>query len=90
MNIEKTFRDSYQYILASVISIAFFWLLIVLVRKEVPEQNSALLNISIGALIGSYSTIIGYFYGSSKSSAAKDETLSKIVGGDKKEKEEVK
>jgi hypothetical protein len=74
----KTLKDGYQYILGIVIVIAFFWLLIVLVRREIPETNGTLLNVTIGALIGAFTTVVGYFYGSSKGSAEKNELIAKI------------
>lgn len=74
----KNLKDSFQYILAIVICIAFFWLVIVLVRKEIPQENSALLNITVGALIGSFTTIVSYYFGSSRSSASKDDIIKEL------------
>lgn len=72
-------KDIYQYALASLIIAGFFVLLIALVYTTVPETNKDLLNLVVGALIGSFATIVGYFFGSSSSSAKKDETISNIV-----------
>jgi len=72
-------KDVFQYILAGLIIVGFFILLIVLVYTTVPEQNKDLLNLVVGALIGSFATIVSYFFGSSSSSAKKDETLSNIA-----------
>jgi heme O synthase-like polyprenyltransferase len=49
----------------------------VLVYTQVPEPNKDLLNLVVGALIGSFATVVGYFYGSSAGSAAKTELMSK-------------
>jgi len=73
------FKDSFQYILGGLISIGFFVLLYFLIFKSVPDQNKDLLNLVVGALIGSFSTIVGYFYGSSKGSAEKNELLKNMV-----------
>ena len=81
----KTLKDSYQYILGIAIIIAFFWLLVVLVKRPVPEGNDTLLNVTIGALIGAFTTVVGYFYGSSKGSADKNELIAKANDAIKEE-----
>jgi drug/metabolite transporter (DMT)-like permease len=70
-------KDIFQYILGALIVIGFFLLLYLLVGAEVPETNKDLLNLVVGALIGSFATVVGYFYGSSKGSSDKDELLRK-------------
>jgi drug/metabolite transporter (DMT)-like permease len=72
-------KDLFQYILGALIVIGFFALLYMLVRAEVPDKNKDLLNLIVGALIGSFATIVGYFYGSSSGSSAKDKTISDIA-----------
>lgn len=71
----KKLQDLYMYILGGLVIIGFFALLIVLVTVEIPEINAGLINISVGALIGSFTTIVGYFYGSSQGSKAKTEMM---------------
>lgn len=68
-------KQVFQYALGAMIIIGFFWLLILLVKSQVPVENKDLLNLIVGALIGSFATIVGYFYGSSKGSADKNEML---------------
>jgi drug/metabolite transporter (DMT)-like permease len=70
-------RSIFQYVLGGLIIIGFFVLLVVLVYTQVPEPNKDLLNLVVGALIGSFATVVGYFYGSSAGSAAKTELMSK-------------
>jgi len=74
----KTVKDIFQYALGALIVIGFFVLLYLLVSKTVPDVNKDLLNLIVGALIGSFSTIVGYFFGSSAGSARKDEIISGI------------
>ena len=71
----KNYKDIFQYVLGALIVLGFFILLYLLVRAEVPERNKDLLNLIVGALIGSFATVVGYFYGSSKGSAEKNEML---------------
>ena len=39
------------------------------------NENMDLLNLVVGALLTSFATVVGYFYGSSAGSAAKNEML---------------
>ena len=73
----KNFKDFFQYLLATVIVVAFFWFLILLVNNSVPPDNQNLLNLVVGALIGSFTSIVGYFFGSSKGSAEKTDIIAK-------------
>ena len=68
-------KDIFQYILGALIVLGFFVLLIVLVYSGVPDQNKDLLNLVVGALIGSFATVVGYFYGSSKGSSDKNNMI---------------
>lgn len=73
-------RNIFQYILGAVIVVGFFLLLYFLLWAGVPESNKELLNITVGALIGSFTSIVGYFYGSSLGSAEKNEMIKKNGG----------
>jgi hypothetical protein len=68
-------KDLFQYILGGLVVIGFFILLYVLVFLPIPEKNSDLLNLIVGALIGSFATVVGYFFGSSAGSSKKDEVI---------------
>ena len=73
----KSAKDLFQYILGALITVGFFVLLLSLVYSTIPLENKDLLNLVVGALIGSFSTIVGYFFGSSKGSAEKTELMAK-------------
>lgn len=73
------YQDIFKYVLGSLIVIGFFVLLIILVVKEVPIKNNDLLNLTIGALIGNFASVVQYYFGSSISSAKKDETISNAL-----------
>lgn len=70
-------KDVFQYVLGALIVIGFFFLIYSLLTKEIPPTNSELLYLVVGALIGSFTTVVGYFYGSSLGSAKKDEIMRK-------------
>jgi len=69
-----------MYVLGVLIVAGFFTLLALLIFKAVPESNNNVLNLAIGALISGFATVIGYFYGSSSGSAAKNDLLAKKNG----------
>ena len=68
-------KNLMMYILGGLIVFGFFGLLGLLVFNGVPTENGELLNISIGSLLAAFATVVGYFYGSSKSSSDKNELL---------------
>ena len=68
-------KDVFQYFLGALVVLGFFSLLGLLIFKGIPEKNAELLYLAVGALIGSFSTVVGYFYGSSAGSAAKNDLL---------------
>ena len=70
-------KNVFQYALGAVIVLGFFGIMSLLVYATVPTENADLLNIVIGALIGSFTSIVGYFYGSSLGSSEKNELLKK-------------
>lgn len=60
-----------------VCALLLLWGLIVaaVLFVPVPEGNRDMLNILIGAVGGTVTTIVGYHFGSSSGSAAKDATI---------------
>lgn len=70
-------NDVFMYSLGALIVIGFFVLLALLVLKPIPEQNDSMLNLVVGALIGSFTGVVGYFFGSSVGSKQKTEIISK-------------
>lgn len=68
-------KDLFQYILGGLIVTGFFVLLYLLVMAEVPAVNKEILNLVVGALIGSFASVVGYFFGSSAGSSKKDDII---------------
>ena len=64
------------YVLGSMIVMGFF---LTLLTSIVLVQGQDTINLMLGALIAAFSTVVGYFFGSSSSSAKKDETISNIA-----------
>ena len=68
-------KDIFQYALAGLIVIGFFSLLYFVFVRPIPPINREVGLIVIGAIVGNFNHIVGYFFGSSKSSAEKTELL---------------
>lgn len=67
-------RDVYFYILGGLIVIGFFAVLVWLIIIGGYEREVGLI---VGALIASFTAVVGYFFGSSKGSADKTEIMKK-------------
>jgi len=76
-------KNLFMYILGVIITVGFFLLLYFLIFQAMPAENQRLLDVTIGALIGSFTTVVGYFYGSSKGSADKTDIIAKENGNGK-------
>lgn len=71
--------DMTPKILAFGVTVGFFGLLGYMLKWDIPHANKDILNIMLGALGGAWVSIISYYFGSSSSSRAKDETIHKVV-----------
>lgn len=76
-------KQVYMYALGALIVVGFFVLLYLLLAFTIPIGNIGMLNIVVGSLIGSFATVVGYFFGSSKSSGDKDATIKEMVTNSK-------
>ena len=70
----KKVKDVFMYVLGGIIVIGFFAILAYLIYTKGYEST---LNLAIGALIGAFTTIVGFFFGSSKGSHDKNELIKK-------------
>ena len=68
-------KEILMYVLGGLVVVGFFVLLYLMLYWGVPAENRDLFNILAGALVGSFTTVVGYFYGSSKGSADKSQLL---------------
>ncbi len=70
---ENSKKEWAMYILGAMVTIGFFSVIFVYMSK--PTQDSGVMNLLLGALVAAFTTVLGYFYGSSKSSADKTKLL---------------
>jgi Co/Zn/Cd efflux system component len=71
----KKFSSIFMYALGALIALAFFILIIALVKFEIPEANEKILYLVVGALVGSFNQVANFFFGSSKGSKDKTEHI---------------
>lgn len=65
-------KDIFMYALGAIIVIGFFTTLVFMIHSG---EYKTEINMIVGALIGAFITVVGFFYGSSKSSSEKNEML---------------
>lgn len=62
-------------IITIIIVILSFLLMFVLVHFKVPSENKDLVNVAMGFILSGFAGVIGYYFGSSKSSEAPAGTI---------------
>jgi hypothetical protein len=73
-------KDIFFYSIGALFIIGFFLCLGLVIFKAFPQENSAIINVMFGCLIAGVSTVLNYFYGSSKGSSDKTEMMNKTNG----------
>lgn len=68
-------KDIYMYALGALVVLGFFSILFVVFKTEMPNANKDLGLLVIGALVAKFGDVVGYFFGSSKGSADKDDRM---------------
>lgn len=76
---EMQLKDDTPKILASVVCVGFFGTLIGLMMYGLPPKGQDAVLILLGALSSSFTAIIGYYYGSSSGSRAKEQIIDQMV-----------
>lgn len=68
-------RDINLYILAWTVIIGFFMLCGILMKWDIPEGSGNVVYLLFGGLVAGFTQVLGYFFGSSKSSSEKTNLL---------------
>ena len=68
-------KDWHIYFIAWTVIVGFLLLCIILMFKDIPKESSNVLYILLGGLSAGFSQVLSYFFGSSKSSAEKNQLL---------------
>ena len=69
------YEKLYMAILALVIIIATFYLGDRLLTSTIPQENRDIINVALGMILGLSGTVVGYYFGSSKSSSDKQKII---------------
>jgi hypothetical protein len=72
---ENKNKERYMYVLGGVIVMGFFGSIALLAVLEMPQGSKDAMLILLGALTSQFKDVGSYFFGSSKSSADKNEML---------------
>jgi len=68
-------KDWHMYLFAWIIYASVIVLVAMLFYHEIPNSNRDIINIALGVILGMGKDVVGYFFGSSKSSADKTEAI---------------
>ncbi len=72
-------KDHTTKILAYAISLGYFGVLWFMMLESVPVESQRILDMMLGSLLTSFTGIIAYYFGSSRGSAAKQETIDRLA-----------
>ena len=74
-------KQIYQYVLGALavalVILALWWL----VSNPIPEGNRDVVMVLVGVIASGFTMVLGYFFGSSKGSADKNEIIKNGNGG---------
>lgn len=73
----KKSKEIFMYVFAGLLMVFLFIFLFLIVTRSIPAENRDLLNTSAGVIFGWGSAVVFYFFGTSKSSADKNEIMNK-------------
>jgi hypothetical protein len=74
---KQLWQQIFQYALAAIIVFALLAVVLVLIFSELDASVQDALLILLGVLASGFTAVIGYFFGSSKGSADKNEMMKK-------------
>ena len=80
-------KDIFQYCLAAVIVSGFFFLVYFVFIKGLPPENKDVAYLLVGAAIAVFTSVVNYFFASTKGSAEKSDIIAKsppVIEPDKK------
>ena len=72
---KELWKQIFQYVLAALVAVGLYWVTYLLIMKAAPEANKDALLIVLGVMAAAFSNVVGYFFGSSKGSAEKNDLL---------------
>jgi D-alanyl-lipoteichoic acid acyltransferase DltB (MBOAT superfamily) len=74
-----TSKERFMYIIGGFVIGCAVAIIALLVFYQLPETNKDIVNISLGTLLGMAVNVVGFFFGSSKSSQDKTDLMAKAA-----------
>jgi len=68
-------KEVYMYLLGAVVVALCFFLAYLLIFTPIPESNRDIVTVAFGLILSWGGAVVGYFYGSSKSSSDKTKII---------------
>jgi hypothetical protein len=78
----RNWKENFMMVLAITVVLGVLATTVILMKWDVPLDNAEALYLVLGALLAAFSTVINYFFGSSKGSSDKTKLM---AGTDKAE-----
>ena len=75
---EKPSKETIRGVLSVLMILMMIGLFILIFTVELPENNKEMAYLLVGAVSGSFTTIISFWYGSSQGSADKQDKLNEL------------
>lgn len=73
---KETTKERFMYFLGGFVVAISAVVIVLLIYQPLPQENKDIVNIALGTLLGMAVTVVGYFFGSSKSSSDKNALIS--------------
>lgn len=75
----STVKDYYMYLLGGLVVLSSAVITWVLIHNAIPNESHDIIVLAVGQLFTLAGMVVGYFFGSSKSSAEKTDALKDVV-----------
>jgi len=78
---KQLWQQIFMYSLGALLFLGVFAIVFALILQAIPEANKDAMLLLLGVLASGFTAVISYFYGSSKGSSDKSETIDKKLNG---------
>jgi len=83
-------RNNFEIVLAAYVVTLSFALIYACFMLKIDEENKPIIYLAVGGLLTNIGTVINYYFGSSKGSKQKSDTMAKMMNGNNNNNEEGK
>ena len=72
---KETIKEIYMYLLGAIVVALCFFLAYLLIFTPIPDSNRDIVTVAFGLILGWGGAVVGYFFGTSKSSSDKTKII---------------